>query len=108
MKDENFLSIIDLLDELIKKLNDNQVSQKDIEALREIIFHLDSMIIRVKKENANFPFLPEIIKDLTTANEHLRKVLLDEEKTTFNHSESEKQDSNNQLFASLINQIKNI
>lgn len=106
MEYEELKRILEQLDILIKKLGQNKVSKKDIEALREIIFHLDALIIKVKTAEKSFPLLPQLLEDLTVANDHLRKVLLDEEATTYVHQTTGHQQTNDKFFANLVSQIK--
>jgi len=109
LTDLDLSEIIEQVDNLIDHLkNQGQLSATDIEFLRKIVFHLDSLILKINNQKNQTDFVAtEIATTLTTANNHLRTVLLNEEKTVYQHPELHQQ-KNNFIFASLINQIKSV
>ena len=111
----NFLADLQATTEQVDKIithlkNQERLSREDINFLEEVVFHLNALIVRLK--NQKTPGLDLAYHDslefLTTANEHLRKVLVREENTTYVHSSPEKQKNNNYLFGTLIRQIQQL
>ena len=106
---ENIYQQIDrLIDHLGKQ---SKLSQKDVEFLRKIIFHIDGLL---NKLNLNAQdgdrvdiYRNDLINDLTQANEHLRNVLLAHEGTEHIHHPSD-QKKNDEFFVEMIRQLKNM
>ncbi len=85
------------------------LSQSDVEFLREVIFHLDAIIVKIKNDfekNQNL-ILMDVVEKLSDANNHLRNVLLHEESCQLQHSETH-QKQNDLIFLKLIKRIKQL
>lgn len=103
----------ELFDEIEKVLThidaQQQLSLDDIEYLRNIIFHIDGLLnsLEQRTEETHALILQEVTKNLREANQHLRKVLLREESTTFVHT-PDKQKHHEKLFTGLIRRIQEL
>lgn len=99
------------IDQLIAHLkNQGNLSQKDVEFLREVIFHIDGLLskLNLQEESEDIDIVKnDLVHYLTDANEHLRKVLLDHEGTDHTHH-PDHQDKNNRFFVEMIQQLKNM
>lgn len=99
------------IDQLIAHLkNQGNLSQKDVEFLREVIFHIDGLLnkLNLQEETQEIDIVKnDLIHYLTDANDHLRKVLLDHEGTDHQHH-PEHQEENNRFFVDMIHQLKNL
>lgn len=105
---ENIYQQVDKLIEHLK--NQTQLSYKDIEFLRQVIFHVDGLLNKMNssEETQEFDIVKnDLIKYLDEANQHLRKVLLKHDGTQVEHTD-DNQEKNDKFFVELISQLKKI
>lgn len=108
---EDLESTIAMVDTVLQHLkNQGKASKQDIAQLKEIIFHLDGLLVRLKAEpdGQNDLLTQDVIRFLSSALENMRDVLESEEDTEHEHQKEGHQESNDNLFASLVKQIQQL
>lgn len=102
---------VEQLDKIISHLSDQEnVSQQDVVSLRQVIFHLDSLLIKLRNQSSSSGDIVthDLINYISSAQKHLSSVLVDQENTEYQHAKASHQDHNNRMFASLINYVSKL